>query len=575
MMRQALARSYRPRRFGEIAFQHHVSETLKAAVARGRAAHAYLFSGPRGVGKTTAARVLAMALNCQKRTDEGEPCGECESCTRIWSGRTSLDVVEIDAASNRGVDDARDLRERAMYAPTDADRYKVYIIDEAHMLTREAWNALLKILEEPPPRVIFVFATTEPQKIQQAAPPILSRCQRFDFRRIGVDGIVARLREVLAAEGIEADDDALIPIARRAEGGMRDALSLLDQVLSFAGDRRVTAADVREVLGLVGDELYLELFAILADHRHADVFRFVQRLLDEGYDFAEFYRGLADALRRVILVKLEGAGDDVRPDLRDAYAECAARFAIGDLIRMLGCVAELDTEGRLRKSGSPRIILEALLLRFAHLDRTVELEELLRAMTGEGSTPRAPSEPVAPRPAAGPSAPARSRPAPRIPETPEPARGTEQAGHAAPPPTAGHTAQPEAVAAPIADPAAAFTAILRAGDGVPPGLAAFLKAARVLADGDDQVFLELPPGPGLDRLTAEPASRRSLEQALGRRLGRDVTLGVRAIDASAGRAEPPPRLTPEQVKRDRLTRLMREEPLLERAVQEWDLESLD
>ncbi len=383
----ALARKYRPKSFAAVAVQSHVSTTLKGAIAHDRVANAYLFCGPRGTGKTTLARVLAMALNCEHRATrtDGEPCGECLSCRRIWSGSASLDVVEIDAASNRGVDDARELRERAMYAPSTSERYKVYIIDEAHMLTRDAWNALLKVLEEPPPHVVFVFATTEPQKIAQAAAPALSRLQRFDLRRIGVADIRKRLRDVLTAEGVGADDEALALLARAADGSMRDALSLLDQVLSLDDAGMVTAARVREALGLVPDDEYLALLQIIADHRAGEVFSTVARLADAGVDFTIFLAGFADVIRAQLATVLGIESPELGETTRKALERHRTTWSAGDLLRMLQMITEL--EPRFRRSAQPQLLLEMLLVQCAMLDRAVDIEELLRSLGDRSSAP--------------------------------------------------------------------------------------------------------------------------------------------------------------------------------------------
>ena len=573
----ALARKYRPKQFSDLIVQNHVAAALRGAVAGGRVAPGYLFAGPRGVGKTTAARILAMALNCERRGADGEPCGACDSCTRIWTGGANLDVVELDAASNRGVDDARDLRERAMYAASGENRYKVYIVDEAHMLTREAWNALLKILEEPPPRVVFVFATTEPQKIAQSAAPILSRLQRFDFRRIGPHAISERLRYVLVAEGLAADDDALHLIAKSADGGMRDGLSILDQVLSF-GDGPVSAGRVREVLGLIPDDVYGELLRLVAERDVKAVFPLVDRLLDAGADLGEFVAGAAEALRAVLVAGFGGKPEGVSEPLEAHVRKSLPLLPPGDVVRLLGVLAELELQ--LRTSGNARLAVELLLLRWAMMSRTVELEAVLRALghgggKGDRETSRGPA--ASPASPASPTSPA--SPASLLRDSAGRAGGSSlSAGRAGE--TESHTtvrpADPPAEPGPLTLDRlrALWPRIIADARAKAPMLGALLEVTEVAAVEDGTLVIRLR-----DTNAVHTEGLERQRDALSQLVGRYVTERARVrFEGSTKPTSPearPRRLTEEGARAERLNALRAKHPILNAAVDALDLELLE
>ena len=378
------ARKWRPRKFEEVVAQEHITTTLKNAILSDRIAQCYLLCGPRGVGKTTTARIIAKALNCEQR-DGADPCNSCSSCESISSG-TSLNVLEIDGASNNGVDDIRELREVVRYAATQGT-YKIYIIDEVHMLSKPAFNALLKTLEEPPAHVVFVFATTE---VQEVPDTILSRCQRYNFRRVGEGRIAEHLSYIAGMEGIIVEMSALHLIANRADGSLRDAESLFDQVMAFS-ESEITMDSVKQVLGLVDRKIYFEILQSIHEANSPHVLKLLEVVFESGVEVEEFSFGLLEVIRKLLFSKIQGSAEGIDSTEEDKakYDDLVTKFKSEDLLRILQMM--MDTHSQLSKSIAPRFRLEIVLVRMAMMGRTVDIAQLLAkvdpAEVVPGSTP--------------------------------------------------------------------------------------------------------------------------------------------------------------------------------------------
>ncbi|MGD0265010.1 MAG: DNA polymerase III subunit gamma/tau [Candidatus Methylomirabilota bacterium] len=544
---EVIARRWRPRTFDEVVGQRNVTETLRNAIATNRVAHAFLFAGPRGVGKTTTARILAKALNCD-RGPTPAPCGTCGACEEIAAGR-SVDCLEVDAASNTQVEKTRDLLETVQYVPTRG-RHKVYIIDEAHMLSSSSFNALLKTLEEPPPRVVFILATTEPHRIPAT---IHSRCQRHDFRLLGAREIVGRLREIVEAEKVTAEDEVLVLLAQAASGSLRDAQSLLDQAIASLGNR-LEAERVADLLGLVKADVLAEAAEAILARDAARALGLVDRLATHGQDLRQFALELTAHLRDLLILKvcpepgalLEGVRVSV-----EAARRQAERAAVPELELMIRTLQQV--EGEMRRAPQPRFLLEMALIRLTEIRRLQGLPEILgRLVALEGRLPGGLPTPAATgelslfesRPAAA------ERPA-------RPAQGRE----ISPPPSAARTSQEPATPSAATDVTVGWAAVVGRLRGR-KRLASVLTEVEPIALTGDTLTLEVKNGNAFVRDTLEdPDTRRLIADAAAEAFGRRLRIEYRFA------TPPPPRLEPVETRRvPASTPRSRDHPLVREAL---------
>jgi DNA polymerase III subunit gamma/tau len=537
----SLYRRHRPRTFADVVGQEQVVRTLSNAVSRGKVHHAYLFVGSRGTGKTSTAKILAACLNCEQGPTI-EPCGVCDSCVSIASA-TSLDVIEMDAASNNSVDDIRDLRERVAYAPVSG-RHKVYILDEAHMLSPQAWNAFLKTLEEPPPRTIFVLATTEAQKV---LPTVVDRCHRFDFGRPTVEQVVRVVSRVAATEQIDIESGATALIARHATGSFRDALGTLEQLLTYAGDEQITSADVLAVLGVADAEQLFEALDAVVAHDPAAALRTAARLTSSGRDPGQILRDLEVHARELLAVKmLQEVPEELRitPERDERLRDQAQRIAGTDVVRILDLVSgalEATTNG-----AQPRIQLELVLIKATapEVDPSTaallaRIERLEAALAGGGSAPAAAVPAVPAAPAASAAAQAQPPSPPKAAPEPEPTPLKQAAAPAA---------APQAVNPPEPVPALNGAPELQTVAACWPAvievvrenqlLAACLQQARPVAVDEQVVTIAFPTSANFSKRKAEQEDyRRATAEALRSVVGTPLTLRYELRDEPA---EPEP-----------------------------------